>query len=363
MNKAYRFRIYPNASQQQLINIHLGHNRFIWNKMLNDKINHFEETKETLYNTPAQYKKEFNWLKEVDSLSLANTQLRLEQAFRSFFKHKSDYPKYHSKKHDYGYTTNLVNNNITLQEGYIKLPKLGFIKIKQHRNIPEGYKLKNVTVSKTCTGKYYVSINYQYENDMIEKEIVNTIGLDFDMMNFYVDSSGNKYEYPKQLLMNFNHLRILQRSLSRRKKHGKNYQKKQYEVAKFYELIKHRRDDFLHKLSMEITNQYDSVSVETLDLKSISAANKFYAKQIHQFGWFRFLSFLKYKLEEKGKKLIQIDKWYPSSKICSSCGHIHDNLHAGDKHYICKSCGISLDRDYNAAINIKQKGLQMLGLA
>ena len=363
MNKAFKFRIYPNESQKTLIHMTLGHNRFLWNKMLEDKQKQYELTKNILHPTPAQYKDAYPFLKEVDSLSLANTQLNQEKAFKQFFNHKQDFPKFHSKKQDYGYTTNLVNNNIVLLKGYIKLPKLGEVKIKQHRSIPSDMTLKNVTVSKSSTGKYYVSILYEYQKEIKRQEIKTSIGLDFSMTHFYVDSEGFKMDYPKDIQTDFNKLRILQRSLSRRIKGSSNYDKKALEIALLHERIRHKRDDFLHKLSNAIAKRNDLVSVEGLNLKDMSQTSPYYAKQISRFGWTRFISFLKYKLEIQGKTLMVMDEWYPSSKTCSCCGDIKTDLKLSERVYHCPSCDLHLDRDHNAAININKEGFRKYKLA
>src|SRR5574344_460482 len=363
MNKAFKFRIYPTESQKTLIHMTFGHNRFLWNKMLEDKQKHYELTKSMLYNRPAQYKDTYPFLKDVDSLSLANTQLNLEKAFRMFFSRKQDLPKFHSKKQDYGYTTNLVNNNIVLLKGYIKLPKLGEVKIKQHRVIPEYMTLKSVTVSKSSTGKYYVSILYEYQKEIKKQEIKESIGLDFSMTHFYVDSEGFKMEYPKDIQTDFNKLRVLQRSLSRRIKGSSNYYKKVLEIALLHERIRHKRDDFLHKLSNAIAKRNDLVSVEGLNLIEMSQDNPYYAKQVSRFGWTRFIAFLKYKLETQGKTLMVMDKWYPSSKLCSHCGEIHTELKLSNRVFECPSCRLHLDRDHNAAININREGLRQYKLA
>ena len=358
MNKAFKFRIYPTEAQKTLIHMTLGHNRFLWNKMLEDKQRHYELTKNSLHLTPAQYKNDYPFLKDVDSLSLANTQLNQEKAFKQFFNHKQERPKFRSKKQDYGYTTNLVNNNIVLLKGYIKLPKLGEVKIKQHRTIPSEMILKSVTVSKSSTGKYYVSILYEYQKEIQKQVVKDAIGLDFSMTHFYVDSEGFKMDYPKDIQTDFNKLRVLQRSLSRRIKGSSNYDKKALEIALLYERIKHKRDDFLHKLSNAIAKRYDLVSVEGLNLIDMSQTSPYYAKQISRFGWTRFIAFLKYKLETRGKTLMVMDQWYPSSKRCSCCGDIKTDLKLSERVYYCPNCELHLDRDHNAAININKEGFR-----
>jgi len=363
MNKAFKFRLYPTEEQKKMILMTLGHNRFLWNRMLQDKQEHYAFYQTHLYNRPAQYKDTYPWLKDIDSLSLANTQLALEKAFKAFYAKKSEIPKFHSKKQDYGYTTNLVNNNIEIVDGYLKLPKLGKIKMNKHREIPSHMTLKHVTVSKTPTDKYFASLNFTYERDTIDIEVKETLGLDFSMTHFYVDDRGTKTEYPQTIQMDFLKLKRLQRSLSRRTKSSSNYKKKQKEIALLYERIQNKRDDFLHKLSNTIAKGYDSVTVETLDLIKIAQSNKHFAKQIQRFGWQRFITFLKYKLENQGKRFIQLNQWYPSSKTCSSCGEVHGELKMQDRVYQCPSCNYSIDRDINAAINIKRQGLIILGIA
>ena len=363
MNKAFKFRIYPTEAQKTLIHMTLGHNRFLWNKMLEDKQKHYELNKTQLYNRPAQYKENYPFLKDVDSLSLSNTQLNLEKAFRMFFKRKQERPKFRSKKQDYGYTTNLMNNNIVLLKGYIKLPKLGEVKIKQHRVIPNEMTLKSVTVSKSSTSKYYVSILYEYQKEITKQVVKQSIGLDFSMTHFYVDDQWFKLDYPKDIQTDYSKLRILQRSLSRRVKGSSNYHKKGLEIALLHERIRHKRDDFIHKLSNAIAKRYDLVSVEGLNLIEMSQDNPYYAKQVSRFGWTRFVSFLKYKLETQGKSLMMMDQWYPSSKRCSCCGDIKTDLKLSERVYYCPNCELHLDRDHNAAININKEGFRKYKLA
>ncbi|MEF9921113.1 MAG: RNA-guided endonuclease TnpB family protein, partial [Erysipelotrichaceae bacterium] len=193
MNKAYKFRIYPNTEQQILFAKTFGCVRFVYNRMLSDKINHYEKTKENLYCYPSQYKSEFEWLKEVDSLALVGAYNNLKSAYNNFFRDKKiGFPKFKAKKnHHLSYTTNCVNGNIRLQNNYLVLPKVKAIKIKQHREIPQDYLLKSVTVSKTPSGKYFASILFEYEQNI--KQIVpqSYIGLDFSMKELYIASDGS----------------------------------------------------------------------------------------------------------------------------------------------------------------------------
>ena len=216
MNKAYKFRIYPNAEQQIILAKTFGCVRFIYNQMLSDKINHYEETKQKLYNTPAQYKSKFPWLKEVDSLALANAQMNLQTAYNSFFRNtKIGFPKFKSKKSNRrSYTTNCVNGNISIDNGFLKLPKVGLVKLKQHRLILPNYKLKSVTISQTPSGKYYASVLFEYENQIQEQELHDFLGLDFSMHGLYKDSNGNEPAYPRYYRQAEERLKREQRKLS-----------------------------------------------------------------------------------------------------------------------------------------------------
>ena len=198
MNRAFKSRSYPNKQQRELIAKTFGHTRFIYNKMLSDKKEYYEKTGKVLKNTPAQYKDEYEWLKEADSLALANVQIDLNNAFKNFYRNNnSGYPKFKSKKScRKSYTTNSVNGNIRSQYGFIRLPKLGRVKIKQHRMIPDGYKLKAVTVSQSATGKYYASVLYEYEKDIKRVDPKVFLGLDYSMKGLFVDSDGRSAEYP-----------------------------------------------------------------------------------------------------------------------------------------------------------------------
>ena len=364
MNKAYKFRIYPNSEQQTMFAKTFGCVRFIYNMMLGDKIAHYEATKERLKITPAQYKAEFEWLKEVDSLALANTQLQLEAAYRNFFRDKSiGFPNFKSKhKGHNSYTTNLVNGNIVIADGYLKLPKVGKVRVKQHRQIPEDYVLKSVTVTKSPSGKYHASMLYEYEADISPVQIANVIGLDFSMRELYVSSDGETPEYPRFYRQAQAKLAKEQRKLSRRKKGGKNREKQKLKVARLHEKTANQRKDFLHKQSRQIANAYDAVCIEDLNMTGMSQALNF-GKSVADNGWGMFTGFLVYKLPEQGKRLVKIDKWFPSSKLCHVCGYINDELKLGSRDWVCAGCGTHHDRDTNAAINIRNEGTRLLSSA
>ena len=362
MNKAYKFRIYPNEEQKVLFTKTFGCVRFIYNKMLEDKIKHYEGTKQKLNNTPAQYKTEFEWLKDVDSLALCNAQKNLEKAYSNFFRDKKvGFPKFKSKRNSKkSYTTNCVNGNIQLSNGFLQLPKIGSVKIKQHRNIPDNYKLKSVTVSQTASGKYYASILFEFEEQIIEKELQNFIGLDFSMHELYVDSNGNCPEYPRYYRLSEKKLKKEQRRLSKMQKGSNNSNKQRIRVAKLHEKIANQRKDFLHRQSRQITNVYDCVCIENLDMKVMSKALHF-GKSVADNSWGMFTTFLKYKLEEVGKKLIQVDKFFASSQLCSVCDYQNPEIKdLSIREWTCPNCKIHHNRDINAAINIKNEGMRII---
>lgn len=353
-NKAYKFRLYPNSEQAIFFAKSFGSVRFIYNKMLEDKIAHYKETGEMLKNTPAQYKSEFEWLKEVDSLALANAQLNLQKAFKNFFTNpKAGFPKFKSKhKNHFSYTTNNQNGNIYIEDSKIKLPKIGLVKIIQHRAIPLDYKIKSVTISKTPTNKYYASILFEYETNIEPVEIESVVGLDFSMSSLFVTSDGEIANYPRYYRKSLSKLQREHRKLSKCKKGSNNRHKQKLKVAKLHEKVANQRKDFLHKESRKIANSYDLVCIEDLDMKGMSQALNL-GKSVADNGWGMFTTFLKYKLEDLGKQLVKIDKWYPSSKTCSSCGAVKQQLKLSERIYKC-SCGLCIDRDVNAAINIKK---------
>ena len=362
MNKAYKFRIYPNAEQQIILTKTFGCVRFIYNQMLSDKINHYEETKQKLNNTPAQYKSKFPWLKEVDSLALANAQMNLQTAYNSFFRNpKIGFPKFKSKKSNRrSYTTNCVNGNISIDNGFLKLPKVGLVKLKQHRLILSNYKLKSVTISQTPSGKYYASVLFEYENQIQKQELHDFLGLDFSMHGLYKDSNGNEPAYPRYYRQAEERLKREQRKLSLMQKGSKNRSKQRIKVANLHEKVANQRKDFLHKQSRQIANAYDCVCIENLDMKAMSQSLNF-GKSVADDGWGMFVTFLKYKLEETGKRLVKVNKFFASSQICNVCGYKNTaTKNLSIRAWDCPECGAHHDRDINAAINIRNEGMRLV---
>lgn len=268
---AYKYNILPTIEQAVLFLKTFGCCRKVYNLMLADKINYYKATASNLKVTPAKYKSLFPFLKEVDSLALCNEQRNLEQAYNNFFKNKHcGFPKFKSKKTDKkSYTTNFVNNNIVLTETAIKLPKIGFVKAKIHRTAPADYVLKSVTVSLESNNKFYVSVLYEYELPDTKPVINNHIGLDYKSDGLYVDSNGCCINMPKFYKLSEKKLAKEQRKLSRKTKGSNSYLKQKLKIAKLHKHIANQRKDFLHKLSNEITNRYDLISVEDLNLSAM----------------------------------------------------------------------------------------------
>lgn len=361
-NIAYKFLIHPNDEQIIMFSKTFGCARKVYNLMLEEKRENILATGKTGKQTPARYKYRFPYLKEVDSLALANEQIHLERAFTNYFKNPTfGFPKFKSKNKDKNsYTTNLLNGNIRIIKDAIRLPKVGYVKMSMHREIPNEYSLKSVTVSMDKDGKYYASILYKYESDEIEKkDDVSHIGLDYKSDGLYVDSTGECADMPHYYRLAQKRLRKLHRQLSKKKKGSSNREKAKMRLAKLSKHVANQRMDFHHKLSNEITNHYELISVEKIDMKKISKKDKKMrlGKSTHDNGYGQFLRMVEYKQERKGHFFIKIDEKYPSSQLCSSCGYknkITKNLNV--RTITCPKCGETYDRDINAAINIDKEG-------
>jgi len=363
--KAYKFRLYPNLEQKILFEKTFGCSRFIWNQMLADKIAHYEKTGESLNNTPAQYKEEFPWLKEVDSLALANVQLNLNKAYKSFFQSGFGFPRFKSKKTAQSYKTNNQNGTVALLNGKVKLPKIGWVKVKIHRQ-PKGL-IKSATISKTATGKYFISI-------LCEEEILplpktkSSLGIDLGLEHFVILSTGEKVDNPKFLTSLSKKLAKEQKVLSRRgllaKKKGhklsdcRNYQKQKVKVARLHEKISNQRRDFLNKLSIELVKNHDVICIEDLASQNLMK-NHHLARAIGDVSWYEFVRQLSYKADWYGKKIVTISRWFPSSQLCSTCGFSSGEKPLSIREWTCEKCGTYHDRDINASLNILKEGLRL----
>ena len=373
-NKAYKFRIYPNAEQTVMFAKSFGCCRFVFNRYLGKRIemykadgktmNYYECAKDL---TSLKKETEYGWLKEIDSIALQSALENLDTAYQNFFKRVKNgenpgFPKFKSKRNNKNsYTTKTVNGNIKIKDNHIVLPKVGAVKIKLHRAIPENYTLKSVTVSKTPSDKYYVSILFEYEQIIEPVEVNNVVGLDFSMTELYVDSEGNEPNYPRYYRRKLDKLIRMSRTLSKMKKFSNNWQKQKHKIAILHEKIANQRKDFLHQQSRKTANFYDMVAVEDLNMRSMSQSLNF-GKSVSDNGWGMFRTLLKYKLEDMGKYFVTIDKWYPSSKLCNVCGYKNDDLTLSVREWTCLDCGNLHNRDVNAAVNIRNEAVRMISV-
>ena len=352
MLKAYKYRIYPDAEQMQFFAKCFGCVRFVYNRMLSDRIEHYNLTGKSLNNTPAQYKSEFTWLKEVDSLALANAQMNLNTAYRNFFRDKSNgFPKFKSKKNNnFSYTTNNQKGTVYVENGYIKLPKLKSpVKIRQHRSF-EGV-IKSCTISKAPSGKYHISILVETEIQKLPASDMR-VGIDVGIKDFAVLSNGESYKNPKHLRKSEKRLAKLQRDLSRKQIGSSNRNKARIKVAKLHEKIANQRMDFLHKKSTEIIRENQAIVIEDLKVKNLMK-NHNLAKSIAEVSWSRFREMLDYKSRWYGRELIIAPPDYPSSQLCSDCGNRSSQTKdLACRVYVCPECGLEIDRDYNASLNL-----------
>ena len=338
----------------------------IYNHYLDKRIKRYEEEKITLGYTKCAndltvLKKEKEFLKEVDSISLQQALRHLDTAFQNFFKQpKTGFPKFKSKKnHNNSYTTVCVNNNIKLENGMVTLPKIGKVKVRQHRSIPENYILKSVTVSQTPSGKYYASILFEYENQIQKTEPQTFLGLDFSMHELYIASDGTSANYPRFYRQALQKLEREQRKLSKMQKGSNNRNKQRIRVARLHEKVANQRKDFLHKQSRQITNAYDCVCIEDLNIKAMSQAMNF-GKSVSDNGWGMFTAFLKYKLEKAGKRLVKVDQFFASSQLCSVCGYQNpETKDLSVREWTCPCCQTHHNRDRNAAVNIRNEGMRI----
>ena len=374
IKKTYQFRIYPNKSQKQLIEKTLGCSRQVYNDFLSMCIESYNKDNNSLVKKydlikllPA-YKEKFPYMKEVDSIALQQTVVHLYDAYVSFFRHNTKQPRFKKKKDDYGYITMNINNSIRIEWGEIQIPKLGWVKIVDHRNIPFSFTYSMVSISRR--GKfYYVSLMGEEEEPIdIEKvlnnclDVYNSIGLDFSLSHLAVDSDGNHIDMPKYYSQSLEKLAREQRKLSHMKKGSNNYTKQLLKITNLHERIANQRKDFLHKLSRKYADNYDYVFVEDLDLKGMSERRDKLRLGITIFdlGYGKFLNYLDYKLKWLGKKLIKINRYYPSSQLCSTCGYRKSDLLLSNRTWTCPECGDNHDRDLNAAINIKKEGIRLV---
>ena len=369
IKKSYRFRLYPREDQIQLIEQTLGCCRKVYNDLLSycdeeyKKDNNFKLNKYELIKMLPKYKEKYPYMKEVDSIALQQTVIHLYDSYIRFFKHLGGRPVFKKKKDDYGYISMNINNSIKLIGNEIQIPKLGKVRLFKHREIPSSFSFTQISVSRI--GKhYYVALlgEEEIEENGNPLDINNCIGLDFSISSLFVTDSSFSVEVPKYYQESLDKLAKEQRKLSHMVKGSSHYQKQLLRLAKLNEHIANQRKDYLHKLSRNISNNYDYVFVEDLNLVKMSKKKDDLklGKDISDLGYGNFLNYLSYKLDWQNKKLVKVDRYFPSSQLCSVCGFRKEDLTLSQRSWTCPSCGIKHNRDINASINIKKEGMRVV---
>jgi putative transposase len=359
MFKAFKYELIPTLTQKSQLNSAFGSCRVVYNLALETKNTAYQKgvnlTCFDLMRQLPELKNEFPWLKETPSQSLQQVISNLDNAFLNFFKGRSSFPKFKKKSTHQSFRIP-VAIKVNFETWTVKLPKIGNVKFHNSRSF-EG-EIKQATVSKTSTGRYFISILVDTKQSISSKSEIKestTIGIDLGIKHFAILSNGVKIDNNKFLINSLKKLRVEQRSLSRKKKGSKRREQQKLKVARLHERVANQRKDFLHKLSTQIINEYDSVAIENLNVSGMIKNTKL-SKHIADVSWGTFESFLKYKAEWYGKNILQIGRFEPSSKMCS-CGKVNNDLKLSQREWVCKHCNTTHDRDILAANNIKKFGL------
>ena len=374
-NRGVKYRIYPTPEQQDLIVRTFGCCRFVYNYMLAMSKEAYERGEKFCSRNKFNYrltglKEEYPWLAEVDATALTAANDALAGAFSNFFAKRAGFPKFHKKKNFGSFTSKKIqgSKNIDILDGFVKLPKLGNVKAKIHRSYEDDWEIKSATVSREADGRFYVAVLFEFSRPDCDyvADMDNAIGLDYASDGLYVDDKGNVGSNHKFYRESHRKLAKEQRKLSRKigskkgEEKSNNYLKQLRKVNKIHRHIANQRIDNLHKKSTETANQYDVVCVESLNMRSMANKGSGNGKATMDNGYGLFLSMLEYKLADRNKHFVKVDKWFASSQICHRCGTVHPEMKDTKERRMRCACGLVMDRDHNAAINIKNEGLRQL---
>ena len=378
---SFKYRIYPNNVQKNKIDNNISCARFIYNQLLSSRIYKYgkylqyikrckkiglKENPKHFYSfcklsSVTEIKNNYEFLKEADSLALCAEYNNVKNAFQNFFLGIRKFPKYKTRKDKNSYITTCVNNNIRIENAKIRLPKIGFVKIRLHRELPEIYEIKRVIVSNDKCDRYYVNIIIEIEITKAESDLKKVVGLDFKIGDVFVSSDNEIPQYIMPYRKAIDRLKKLQKIMKRKRRFSKNWYKILRKIQNIHKKISNKRKYFLHKLSTYLCKKYDVICIESLSMvdvaKKLGSGNNTYDT-----SYYRFCKMLQYKLENLEKMLVKVDKWFPSSKMCSCCGSVKEVLNLDERVYNCEYCGFEINRDLNAAINIKNEGLRILNM-
>jgi putative transposase len=369
VNYAYKFRLKPNKQQKMLLLQHFGCNRFVWNYFLHQRQEYYQKNKEDIeakrikgncsyYNDAKELVKmkkqeEYNWLKEVNSQTLLSTLQHLDTAYKNFFKKQTKFPNYKKKFDNQSFT---IPQHIRIENGKIYFPKFSEgIRLKEHRKL-EG-KICNATISKTSTNQFYVSIIVEKNVEPLKISDKN-VGIDVGIKDFCILSNGTRYENIKPLKKQLKKIKYLSRQVSKSKKASKKREARKLKLAILHQRIHNQRLDYLHKITKSITDENQVIVIEDLNVKEMMK-NQYLSQSISDVSWHEFKRQLEYKCKWKGRQLVIIDRYFPSSKTCNHCGYINQELTLNVREWECPQCNSKLDRDLNASINILQQGLNI----
>ncbi len=366
MNKAFKIRLYPNKTQQDLIDKTIGSTRFIFNQMLNERNEVYSKLKDDRkalyshkYKTEKQYKEEFEFLKEVSSVALQQSRRDLDQAFQNFYRRMRQgktpgFPKFkvkHKAKWNYR-----ENTNIRIENNKIKLPKLKLVKFRGlSKKFNSDFLIKSVTIEKTRSGKYFASILVEADESDFKKERVsdNVIGIDLGLKEFVTCSNGEIFRGIKEEIYKIeNKTKKQQRHLARKKKGSNRYEKCKVQLNRIHEYKRNFLNHFQWALANKLCSENQTISIESLAVENMRKNRKL-SHAIHNINWSSFIAKLEQKAKEYETEIWKVDQFFPSSKLCSQCGAVKSDLKLSDRQYIC-ACGLNLDRDVNAAINMKK---------